>query len=106
MQRGRQENPAWGYLVAESGIFLASQDLSNESGGATVAKYAFSTHPPLGRERTAALSASLDGWNVYVAGSEFEGGHTVAKIWKNGIPRALTDGSGDATATAVLAHAF
>jgi hypothetical protein len=39
--------------------------------------------------------------NVYVAGSESNGTHSIAKYWKNGKPVSLTDGSKDAWSTSI-----
>ena len=44
--------------------------------------------------------------DVYVAGDEFNGSHTVAKYWKNGVPVLLTDGSKDAFASSVFVSGY
>jgi len=44
----------------------------------------------------------VNGVDVYVAGSEFNGLHDVATVWKNGVAAHLTDGLNDASAMAVV----
>src|SRR5258705_13552322 len=39
--------------------------------------------------------------NVYVAGNEYNGTHTVAKYWKNGVSINLSDGTRDANASSI-----
>jgi hypothetical protein len=48
-----------------------------------------------------AYGLSISGANVYVAGSEFNGTYEVAKVWKNGTPISLSDGTRYAYATAI-----
>ena len=50
------------------------------------------------------LSSTLfvDGEDIYIGGSEYNGVNTVAKYWKNGVPTILTNGNNDAYARSVI----
>ncbi|MFD2434045.1 T9SS type A sorting domain-containing protein [Mesonia maritima] len=43
----------------------------------------------------------MDNGDVYVAGKEFNGTNNIAKLWTNGTPQDLTDGTDDAYAKSV-----
>ena len=54
-----------------------------------------------GMTPASAKSIALSGLNIYVAGYESNGAHTVAKYWKNGVATILSDTSLNAVATAI-----
>ena len=43
----------------------------------------------------------VEGNDVYITGVEFNGSNNIAKVWKNGTPTNLTDGTKEASANAI-----
>ena len=111
--KAKADSPEWISISPESGLAGAhTVDITLETNQTGEDRAAIITFSCNGTDISATVTqrATLKGGvpyepNVYVAGWERNAqGHSVAKVWINGVPHALSDGNYDAQALSVFVY--
>lgn len=95
-------NAAYGISVLANDVYVASSTWGSSNSAMLWKNNTLVPITLTANEPSGFFAVFVADNNIYAAGFEKSGTHTIAKYWKNGAPVSLTDGSVDAGASSIV----